>query len=95
MRRFLTAAALAAALFSPAVLAPSSAAASCYGSTWVDGYIRTDGTYVHGHYRTCPDSSTSNNWSAPGNTNPFTGSGGASSGSTYHPRYSGYERFYP
>jgi hypothetical protein len=87
LRRLLISAALAAALFSPAVLAPAPAAA--YGSCYVWGYTRADGTYVQGHFRSCPDSSTSNNWSAPGNTNPHTGE-------TSRPRYSsGYGSYWP
>lgn len=31
-------------------------------SVWVDGYTRTDGTYVPGHYRTSPDNTTVNNY---------------------------------
>lgn len=29
---------------------------------WVNGYYRSDGTYVEGHYRTTPDNSTYNNY---------------------------------
>lgn len=37
--------------------------------TWVSGYYRK-GKYVSGHYRTKKDSTTSNNYSHKGNTNP-------------------------
>jgi hypothetical protein len=40
---------------------------------YVEGYTRRDGTYVAPHYRSTPDSSLSNNWSQPGNVNPYTG----------------------
>ncbi|MEE9190349.1 MAG: hypothetical protein V3U16_06225, partial [Candidatus Neomarinimicrobiota bacterium] len=40
---------------------------------WVDGYIKKDGTYVKGHYRTKPDGDPFNNYSYPGNYNPNTG----------------------
>lgn len=40
---------------------------------WVRPHIRKDGTYVPGHYRSRPDASPYNNWSYPGNTNPYTG----------------------
>ena len=46
---------------------------------WVDGYFRSDGTYVKGHYRSSPDSSVTNNWSYSGNTNPYTGEVGSNS----------------
>jgi len=42
------------------------------GYHYVRPYMRKDGTYVGGHYRTNPDKSTSNNWSTKGNVNPFT-----------------------
>lgn len=40
---------------------------------YVNGYYRSDGTYVQGHWRTTPDSSPYNNYSYPGNYNPNTG----------------------
>ena len=40
---------------------------------YVKPYTRSDGSYVGGHYRSSPDSTTSNNWSTRGNTNPYTG----------------------
>ena len=39
----------------------------------VNGYTRRDGTYVQPHYRTRPDNNPNNNYSSPGNTNPYTG----------------------
>lgn len=44
-----------------------------YADVYVHGYTRKDGTYVSPHYRSNPDSSPYNNWSYPGNTNPYTG----------------------
>lgn len=43
---------------------------------WVNGYTRSDGTYVKGHYRTGANSTKSDNWSTKGNTNPHTGKKG-------------------
>ncbi|PPK77291.1 hypothetical protein B0F87_102403 [Methylobacter tundripaludum] len=43
---------------------------------YVNGYIRSNGTYVEPHYRSSPDSSTYNNYSTQGNTNPYTGTQG-------------------
>jgi hypothetical protein len=39
----------------------------------VDPYLRRDGTYVDGHYRSNPDGNPYSNWSYPGNVNPYTG----------------------
>jgi len=39
----------------------------------VKGYYRADGTYVEPHYRSAPNSTTSDNWSTIGNVNPHTG----------------------
>jgi hypothetical protein len=47
-----------------------------FAAEYVQGYIRSDGTYVQGHYRSSPDSSYNNNYSTKGNTNPFTGQSG-------------------
>ena len=39
-------------------------------------YLKRTGTYVAPHYRTAPDHSRYNNWSARGNTNPYSGKSG-------------------
>lgn len=52
----------------------SAASAQAYHS--VKGYTRSDGTYVAPHYQTNPNSTSSDNWSTRGNTNPFTGKAG-------------------
>jgi hypothetical protein len=49
------------------------------GSTYVNGYVKRDGTYVQGHYKSTPDSSYNNNYSTQGNYNPYTGKEGSSS----------------
>jgi hypothetical protein len=46
------------------------------GSVYVNGYVKSDGTYVAPHYRSSPDSSTYNNWTTKGNVNPYTGAEG-------------------
>ena len=43
---------------------------------YVNGYYRSNGTYVRGHYRTAPDNTLMNNYSTRGNTNPYTGKKG-------------------
>lgn len=49
---------------------------SAFADTYVRGYTKKNGTYVAPHYRSSPDSSTSNNWSTKGNVNPYTGKRG-------------------
>jgi hypothetical protein len=39
----------------------------------VNGYYRKDGTYVTPHVRSIPDNNPFNNYSFPGNLNPYTG----------------------
>jgi hypothetical protein len=41
------------------------------GDVGVRGYYRKDGTYVRPHYRSKPDGIKSNNYSYPGNRNPY------------------------
>jgi hypothetical protein len=53
-----------------AALAFGSAASA---QTHVRGYTRSDGTYVAPHYRSSPNSTTSDNYSTRGNVNPYTG----------------------
>ena len=43
---------------------------------YVNGYTKSNGTYVQGYHRTSSDSSTFNNYSTQGNTNPYTGKSG-------------------
>lgn len=40
---------------------------------WVDGYFKSDGTYVEGHYRTNPNYTVKDNYSTFPNVNPYTG----------------------
>lgn len=43
---------------------------------YIKDYIKKDGTYVKGYYRSLPDKDKLNNWSSKGNINPFTGKKG-------------------
>ena len=43
---------------------------------WVNGHYKNNGTYVQPHYRSSPNSITSDNWSTRGNINPYTGQSG-------------------
>lgn len=45
---------------------------------YVNGYFKSDGTYVQGHYRSNSDGYGYNNYSAKGNVNPYTGQRGYS-----------------
>ena len=47
-----------------------------FAQTYVNGYTRSDGTYVPGHYRSEANNTTIDNYSTSGNTNPYTGSRG-------------------
>ena len=49
---------------------------SSFADTYVRGYYKSNGTYVQPHYRSSPNSTTSDNWSTYGNTNPYTGKRG-------------------
>lgn len=42
----------------------------------VNGYYKSNGTYVQPHYRTAPNSTNRDNFSTIGNTNPYTGVSG-------------------
>lgn len=56
-----------------------SIAMPAFAQTRVRGYVRQNGTYVAPHYRSSPNSSTYDNWSTRGNTNPYTGQAGTQS----------------
>lgn len=58
------------------LIALSLFSTSAFADVYVNGYTRSDGQYVQPHYRSNPDNSRANNWSAPGNVNPHTGSVG-------------------
>lgn len=49
---------------------------SSFADVSVRGYQRSDGTYVQPHQRSDPNSTTNDNWSTKGNTNPYTGQEG-------------------
>ena len=53
----------------------------------VQGYYRRDGTYVQPHYRSNPDGNPYNNWSYPGNVNPYTGKVATGNPDTYLKNY--------
>jgi len=45
-------------------------------SVYVDGYTRSNGTYVEEHYRSSPNDTVSDNYSTDGNENSYTGEEG-------------------
>lgn len=59
----------------------SSYGTSSYGvnttSTYVNGYTKSNGTYVQGHYRSSQNSTNHDNYSTTGNYNPYTGTTGS------------------
>ncbi len=46
---------------------------SATADQYVHGYTRSDGTYVQPYWRSDPDGNPYNNYSFPGNLNPYTG----------------------
>jgi hypothetical protein len=57
-------------------LLASAVASALARDVWVGGYVKGDGTYVRGHYRSAPDGDFWNNYSSLGNQNPYTGERG-------------------
>jgi len=90
------------------VFALTIQASSVY-AVHVNGYYRSNGTYVNSYERTAPDGNPYNNYSYPGNYNPNTGSVTGGNASTYlnnyynkssdssysSPSYSSYTSSYP
>src|SRR5258706_8812903 len=58
-----------ARLWGLALLVAATAAA---GDQYVQGYMRADGTYVPGYYRSSPNNTKVDNYSTQGNINPYT-----------------------
>ena len=56
---------------------------------YVNGYYRSNGTYVQPHYRSSPNGTTLDNYSTKGNVNPYTGQPGTRNPyPSYSPSYS-------
>ena len=58
-----------------------------HAQVWVDPYVRKNGTEVQGYYRSNPDGNPYNNWSYPGNGNPYTGKEAMGTPNRYLDRY--------
>ena len=101
MRKLITVMASVSMLVMALVIFPESSVkldvveAACYGSTYVSGYVKSNGTYVRGHYRTCPDSSPYNNYSFPGNYTHNSGRITGGSRSSYLDNYYNYSSYSP
>ena len=68
------------------LMALAFGATELQAQTYVGGYYKDNGTtYVQPHYRSTPNSTTLDNWSTKGNTNPYTGKKGTKSA---YPSYS-------
>lgn len=79
-----------------------AAANPAKADVYVDGYYRSNGTYVEPHHRSSSNKNTFDNWSTQGNTNPYTGVRGTrdpysnySSPSYSSPNYSSPSYSYP
>jgi len=55
-----------------------------FADNYVNGYYKSNGTYVKGHYRSSPNSTKSDNYSTYGNTNPYTGQSGTKKYNNYN-----------
>lgn len=58
------------------ILALALSAQLALADNYVRPYIKKDGTYVEGHYKSGPDRNPYNNYSSQGNSNPYTGQQG-------------------
>jgi hypothetical protein len=63
-------------LFMTLVLATLAQFAFGQRQVYVNGYYRSNGTYVQPHYRTSPNNTVNDNWSTYPNVNPYTGNVG-------------------
>ena len=64
---------LSIAVFGALIIVPNMKA---YADVYVNGYQRSNGTYVDPHYRTSPNNTIYDNYSTWGNSNPYTGQKG-------------------
>lgn len=55
------------------ILAATLIAPATSAQVRVEGYVKSDGTYVAPHYRSKPNSTKLDNYSTKGNVNPYTG----------------------
>ncbi|GAB7387338.1 hypothetical protein BSNK01_11740 [Bacillaceae bacterium] len=60
---------------------------AAFADVWVNGYFRSDGTWVKGHWRSSPNGNPYDNYSFPGNYNPYTGKRASGNIDTYLNNY--------
>ena len=53
-----------------------SLSVSANADQWVNGYVKRDGTYVDGHFKSDANGYKFDNYSTKGNINPYTGQAG-------------------
>ena len=70
-----------------ALVIGAASSATANAQTYVNGYTRSDGTYVQGHYRSSPNSTQRDNYSTYGNVNPYTGRTGTQKCGLYESCY--------
>lgn len=58
------------------ILSLVASASASARDTYVKPHVRSDGTFVQGHYRTSPNRTTIDNYSTSPNYNPYTGKQG-------------------
>jgi hypothetical protein len=78
-------------IFAAALALPMLICAA-HADEYVNGYTRSNGTYVEPYYKSSPNNSTYDNFSTKGNVNPYTGQEGTrnpygSSGSSSYGLY--------
>lgn len=55
-----------------------------FADTYVNGYYRSNGTYVAPHYRSDANHTKADNWTTRGNVNPHTGEAGTRTYNNYN-----------
>ena len=66
---------------------------AAHASEWVNGYLKRDGNYVQGYYRSKADGYQFNNYSAYGNVNPYTGKVGTRRSDSWGSSYGSYKSY--
>ncbi len=63
-------------MIKPFLLTIALFSSSLFADTYVNGYVKRNGTYVQGHYRSSQNDTKLDNYSTQGNVNPYTGQSG-------------------
>lgn len=59
------------------LIALAAASTIAFADNYVRPYVKSDGTFVEGHFKSAPDRNPYNNYSTQGNSNPYTGQQGS------------------